>query len=452
MLGGSSSVNGMVYNRGARPDYDALVDRGNPEWGWDSMLPVFKRIEDHQLGASEMRGAGGPLRISVAAGGEPVSEALMASAAGLGATRVDDVNCTDVERVGITPATIHRGLRQSAATAFLRPVLGRENLTLRTGLRATRVLFEADRAVGVETLAADGTRHEFRAAREVILSLGSPETPKLLELSGIGDPAVLAAAGVEVRVASPRVGEGIHEHRCVPLQMRLRVDQGYNRRLFSRTAQGFEGAKYLLTRSGPMATPAYDMVWFMRTSDGLDRPDAQVLMAPFTMGLGLTSYGVERRPGFSFMGFPLRPTSEGSTHIVSSDPLAAPRLTTGYLTSEEDRTTTVAMVRRMREMVRQEPIGDLVLTETQPGLAVEDDESILRAAFLTGTTGSHASGAVAMGPTDDYPLDSRLRVRGVDGLRVVDVSIMPTMVAGNLNGPMMAMAYRAAELIRDDSL
>ena len=451
LLGGSSSINGMVYNRGFQADYDSLVEQGNEGWGWDTILPIFKKIESHSLGASDTRGSGGPLKISVAPGGEQVSEALMDSAAALGAKRVDDVNASDDERVGITPATIHHGLRQSAAKAFLHPALKRDNLTLLTGLRATQVLFEGDRAVGVAVRSEeDGSTQEFHATREVILSLGSLETPKLLELSGIGDPEVLKAAGIPVRVASSRVGEGIHEHRCLPLQMRLLTDIGYNKLLYGKAHQGLAGAKYLATRRGPIATPAYDMLWFMRSSETSTRPDAQVLLAPFSMGVGITSADVERRPGLSLLGFALRPTSEGSVHITSNNPLDAPLVTPSYLATDHDRTVSINMFRRMRELVQQSPVADLVLMETQPGYVVQDDDSIINSGFINGGPGYHASGAVAMGPTDAFPIDAKLKVRGVEGLRVCDVSIMPSMVAGNLNGPMMAMAYHAADVIAAD--
>jgi choline dehydrogenase-like flavoprotein len=447
LLGGSSSLNGMVYNRGSQADYDDLVARGNPGWGWAEMLRIFQTIEDHALGRSEMRGAGGPLHISVTQVGDEVSEALIESAAAAGMKRVDDINASDEERTGYSPATIRRGRRVSSAKAFLRPALKRPNLTVLRDTTVTGVVFEGDRAVGLRT--GSGAT-DIRATREIILSAGSIATPKLLQLSGIGPRDVLTGASVDVRVDSPRVGEGLHEHRCFSLQMRLNVNKGYNRMLASSGRQALTGVKYLTTRKGPLATPVYDMLTFLRTDATQDRPNAQVLMSPMSVGVGLPKEAIETRPGLSMLGFVLRPTSEGSVRIRSADPSEPPRIDAGYLQSEQDRQASVGMFRRMRDIVAQSPIADLVTSEIEPGPAVEDDDSVLRAGFLYGGTGYHASGACAMGPADTDVVDHRLRVRGVSGLRVVDVSVMPAMVSGNLNGPIMAMAWRAAELILED--
>ena len=450
ILGGSSALNGTVYNRGSQADYDDLVSRGNPGWGWDEMQRIFRTIEDHSLGSSDTRGAGGPLGVSVNHTGEEVSEALMDSASALGIKRVDDVNASDDERTGYAPATIRKGRRVSSAKAFLHPAKKRPNLTVMTGTTATNVVFAGDRAIGVAVRDENRASADLRATREVILCAGSLATPKLLQLSGIGPRDVLTAAGVDVRVDSPRIGAGLHEHRCIPLQMRLKENKGYNRILSSPAGQARAGLRYLISHAGPVATPAYDMLTFIRADPASNRPDAQILMTPFSIGVGPADGGIETRPGLSLLGFALRPTSEGSVHIRSADPTVAPRVEVSYLETEYDRRVSVAMFRRMRDIVEQHPIADMLFGEIEPGRAVVDDESILRAGMLYGGTGYHASGACAMGPSDDDPIDSALRVRGVEGLRVVDVSIMPTMVSGNLNGPVMAMAWRAAELILAD--
>jgi len=447
MLGGSSALNGTVYNRGAQADYDDIVSRGNPGWGWDEMLPILNGIEDHQLGESDTRGAGGPLAVSINNTGEEVSEALMDSASTLGIKRVDDVNASDDERTGYTPATIRKGKRVSSARAFLHPAKNRTNLTILKETTATSIVFEGDRAAGITVLGKGAKQTELRATREIILCAGSLATPKLLQLSGIGPRDVLASAGVDVRVDSPRVGEGLHEHRCIPLQMRLKENKGYNRMLSTPGGQARAGLRYLVSHTGPVATPAYDMLTFIRADPSSVRPDAQILMTPFTVGVGCADGGLETRPGLSLLGFVLRPTSEGSVRIRSADPLLPPRVEVSYLDTDYDRRVTVAMFRRMREIVEQHPIADMLFSEIEPGRAIQDDESVLRAGLLYGGTGYHASGACAMGPADDDALDAQLRVRGVTGLRVVDVSIMPTMVSGNLNGPVMAMAWRAAQMI-----
>ncbi|MET0952823.1 MAG: GMC family oxidoreductase N-terminal domain-containing protein [Aeromicrobium sp.] len=450
VLGGSSSINGMVYNRGSRADYDHIVELGNPGWGWDEMSRVFRTIEDHELGAADERGVGGPLHVGVRRGTEAVSEMMMEAAGHLGMRRVSDINETDDERVGFSAATIKNGTRFSAARAFLRPALKRPNLTVRTRTTATSVVFEGDDAVGIRAEHA-GTAVTFRARREVVLSLGSIATPQLLELSGIGGRDVLGRVGIDVRVDSPQVGEGVREHRCFPLQVRLAENIGYNRKLSSPVRQGLSGLQYLATRRGPIATPAYEMLSFMRTSDTSTRPDAQVLMTPFSQGAAPLKVGVENRPGAQLLGFVLRPTSLGSIHVTSADPHAHPRIDPNYLATEHDRTTAVAMFKKMRRVVEQSPLADHVVAETLPGRALQDDEGLINSGLINGGTGYHACGAVAMGPRDEDAVDSRLRVRGVNRLRVVDVSVLPAMTSGNLNGPIMAMAWRAAELIVEDA-
>lgn len=449
MLGGSSSVNGMVYNRGSQADYDAIEAAGNTGWGWSQMLRVFKSMEDHSLGGSDMRGVGGPLKVSVRTDREEVATSLKASAAHLGINPVDDINASDAERIGYAPATIHRGQRVSSSRAFLRPAMKRDNLTVITGTSVTSLRFEGDKAVGINAT-SDGSSLSFTARREVILSAGAIATPQLLQLSGIGPRTVLKEAGIDVRVDSVHVGEDVREHRCFPLQMRLNKNIGYNRLLSTRPRQGVSGLRWLLTRTGPISTPAYDMLAFFKTSPGLDRPDAQALLTPYSMGVGALKTGVEDRPGFSMLGFALRPTSTGSVHVTDSDPRAPLRIVPNYLDTDHDKATSIAMFRRMRQIVEESPIAEMTSVETMPGRAVENDESIIRSGFINGGTGYHASGAVAMGPNDDDPVDPTLRVRGIRNLRVVDVSVLPAMVSGNLNGPAMALGWRAAEMIRDD--
>ncbi len=445
-LGGSSSINGMVYNRGSRADYDGLVELGNPGWGWDEMARIFKEIENHNRGESAERGVGGPLNVDIRTDTEPLCETVMQAAAAIGIKPVDDINSSDDDRIGYTPGTIHKGLRQSAAKAFLHPAMKRPNLTVRTGVQIERILFEGDDAVGVSGGSA-GSPVEFRARREVIISAGSLGSPQLLQLSGIGPRSVLEEAGVAVRLDRPQVGAGLREHRCFPLQVRLLRDIGYNNLLDTRVKQAVAGAKYLLNRRGPISTPAYEMLSFFRSTADSVRPDAQVLLTPMTMGLGPSKYEVENRPGLSLLGFALRPTSLGSVHITSADPAAPLRLDPNYLATEHDREISISMFKRMREIVAQSPLADDVMMEIQPGALIRDDDAILESGFMYGLPGYHASGACAMGPNEDDVVDSELRVRGVNRLRVVDVSVLPAMVSGNLNAPIMAIAWRAAERI-----
>ena len=442
LLGGSSMVNGMMYNRGFEADYNTLRDRGNAGWDWETIVAAYRAIENHQLGASDIRGADGPLDVSVAQETEEASEAMIAAATRLGLARHADINSSDDERIGYAPRTIKNGIRVSSSTAFLRPVRSRPNLTVATGSLVTRVLFEGDAAVGVAT-----SRGEHRASREVILCAGSIATPQLLQLSGIGPETVLREAGVDVRVHSPRVGEGMLEHRCFPLQARLRKDIGYNRLLSSAPRQALTGARYVLNRRGPLSTPAFDLLAFLRTLPDSPRPDAQLLLAPFSRGKPSQRLLVEDRPGITLLASVLRPTSQGSVRIASADPAMPPRIEPNYMATEHDRAIILAAFERMRAILRQSPLADIVESETVPGAAVESDEDIISTGFRYGGTGYHACASCAMGPDQDAAVDGRLRVRGVNGLRVMDASVMPTMISGNLNAPVMAMAWHAADLV-----
>lgn len=455
-LGGSSAINGMVYNRGAAADYDNLVELGNPGWGWDTMLPIFRHLEDHALGASDTRGAGGPLHVGVAPETEPLCEQVIEAAGTLGLRRDEDLNATDAERIGYAPATIHRGRRVSAAAAFLHPVRSRPNLTVAVDTLAEKLLLTDGRATGVRIrgggLAPGGGTADVRAAAEVILSAGGVASPAILQRSGIGPADVLRAAGVDVVVESPQVGRRMREHRCFKLQYRLTGDGGYNRRLASPAAQAVTGLTYLLTHRGPLAAPAYDVVGFLNSGTGADRPDGQLLMAPFSAAKQVPgkALGVEREPGLMCIGYVLRPDSEGTVEITAADPERHPRITPNFFTSDHDREVGVAIFRKMRELFAADPIARRVAAETTPGPDVSTDEQIIDAALDDGYCGYHAVGTCAMGGDDADVVDPRLRVRGVAGLRVMDASVLPAMVSGNLNGPIMAMAWRAADLIRAD--
>lgn len=450
-LGGSSAVNGMVYNRGHRADYDELVRSGNPEWGWDTMLPVFKAIEDHELGANAMRGTEGPLAVSLAPDFPDICEDVVESGRKMGWSPTDDINDSDDERIGPTARTIKDGRRVSAAHAFLHPIKSRPNLTIVTDAEVRRVIIESGRAVGVIVATADG-QSQYRATTEVILSLGSLATPRVLQLSGVGERRLLERLGIPVYADSPNVGQRMLEHRCLAVQYRLNRDVGYNRQLSTAARQALTGVRYLATRRGPLAGAAFDVAGFLKSRPQCDRVDAQILSAPFTTKpfIAGEEVGVERRPGIQAIGYVLRPTSEGSVTITSADPNAPSDINPNFFATDYDRSVGVALFAKMRELFEQDPIADLIDHETTPGTDVVDDDAVIDAALDKGYCGYHAVGTAGMGPRDDDVVDSRLRVRGVKNLRVVDCSVIPTMVSGNLNGPMMAIAWRAADLIQED--
>lgn len=451
-LGGSSAVNGMVYNRGHRADYDALAALGNPGWSWDDMLPAFKAIEDHQLGAAEVRGAGGPLHVSTVEGGDSLLEDVITAGAELGWQRTRDLNEADEERIGYATATIRDGRRVSAANAFLHPVADRPNLTVALRAVVDQVVLDGGRAVGVQAR-QDAEPVEHRAKREVILSAGALATPKILQLSGIGDRGTLASAGVDVVVERPNVGARMREHRGFILQFRLTEDLGYNRLLSTPEGQQQAMVEYRTSGGGRMGAPSFDVVGFFKTRPELDRPDAQLQIAPFSMLPPQPGQAIEIEPdpGMMCVAYPLRTDSEGSVRISSADPDAPLDIDPGYLRTDHDRATSVDVFRAVRRLFATAPLADRVAHETAPGRTVRTDQEIIDAGLATGTCAYHASGTAAMGPDHDDVVDARLRVRGVTGLRVVDASVLPIMVSGNTNGPITALAWRAADQVLENA-
>lgn len=448
-LGGSSSINGMIYNRGAEQDYADLAEVAGPTWGWDSMLPAFRAIEDHALGESPTRGAGGPLHVSPHPDMGHLGADVIAAAVALGLSGRDDVNDGDGGRVGPAIRTIKNGTRVSAARAFLHPALTRPNLTVLTDTEVRRLLFVGDRVVGVLARHRGGDI-ELRA-NQVVLSAGGLQTPKILELSGIGNPDVLKPIGIDVRVPNQRLGEGMREHRCVALQFRLRSNEGYNRHLSTIPRQTVTAARYLASRRGPLAGGAYDVVGFVDTAGGSARPDAQFLMGPFS-ALPYKAHGklgVERQPGAQVIGYALRPTSAGSIHVTGSDDRSPLHIEPHFLETEHDRAVTTRLFRHLRELFGTEPLASHIDHESRPGASTVSDAEILDAALDDGYCGYHAVGTAATGLDRGSVVDETLQVRGVDGLSALDASVLPTMVSGNLNGPLMAMAWMAAPMIQD---
>lgn len=451
-LGGSSSINGMVYNRGTRADYDALAALGNPGWGWDEMLPAFKAVEDNPFGASDTAGAGGPLKLSTADGGDPLLEDVINAGTELGWQRAKDLNATDEERIGYAMATIRDGRRCSAADAFLRPIMDRPNLTVSLRTSVDRVVVEGGQAVGIQGR-QDGQSVEFRATREVLLSSGAIATPKILQLSGIGPGETLRGAGVDTIVDNPNVGNGLREHRVWSMQFRLTEDLGYNRYLSTPEGQQEAMVEYQTTGGGPMGAPSFDIGGFFKTRSDLDRPDAQLGIAPYSIQLPMdpdVGFQIEREPGIMAIVYMLRPDSTGSAHITSADPDTPLAIEPGYLTTEHDRSTSTDAFRAVRRLFATGPLAKRVEHETAPGPQVQSDQEIVDFGLVGGGSGYHTVGSAAMGPNDDDVLDARLRVRGVDNLRVVDASAFPTMISGNLNGPVTALAWRAADFILED--
>jgi choline dehydrogenase-like flavoprotein len=448
VLGGSSSVNGMVYNRGQPASWDKLEELGCDGWNWRNMQPYFLKLERHVLGASESRGAEGALHISLPRR-MPLYEAIIAAGERVGLARVDDMNGPSGDGViGYLSRNIRRGKRWSAARAYLEPARRRANLTVRTGVRVERVVVESGRAVGV---ACSGGL-EYRATREIILAAGGIASPQLLELSGVGSAAHLTRLGIAVVANRPEVGENLLEHRVFTLQYRLKGGLYGNNREYRGWRLVRNVLNSILRGKGPMSDASFDVGMFVKTRPDSIEPDGQVIFGAYSLDRSKPArIEMEKEPGVSALGYVLHPDSRGSLHIRSADPSEPPTIHPNYLATPHDRAVAIGLVRTVRRLVGELPLRTHIATETIPGPTCQTDEELLAAWNRAGGSGYHLVGTCRMGSDDNSVVDPRLRVRGVERLRVMDCSVLPYMVAGNTNAPMMAMAARAADLILEDA-
>ena len=378
VLGGSSSVNGMMYVRGQPADFDSIAEVTSDDWSWKHISRAYSALESHELGAAETRGAQGPLHITMPNVRDELSELMLKTCETLGLQRKEDINAPDdSEGVGFAPRTIYKGHRQSAAKAFLAPIRTRPNLTVLTGATVTRVAFNGTRACGVE-LVRNGSMQTVTCRGEIILAGGALASPGILERSGIGDPDRLSRLGIPIVHANPAVGENLIEHRALLIQWKLRKDISQNKN-FSGWRLFRSALEYYTRRTGPMSAAAYELGAWFKTTPGQNRPDAQFLLAPFSFDFAKGRQDVERFPGMHLATYPLRPTSRGHVHITSLDPNAAPGLVTNYHDTEADRQAMIGAVRMARRFASQPPICDYVDCETMPGPEFDTDEKILEA-------------------------------------------------------------------------
>lgn len=452
-LGGSTTINGMVWNRGWAPDYDALEQMGMTGWNWDRFVEAFKAIEDHELGANAVRGVGGPVPVSIARPPEEASDALIESMGKHGISFVEDPNGSDDERVGYVASSIGRGMRMSAARAFLKPVRKRKNLTVLTHTPAIRLVLHGNRVTGV-VAQSEGAEVTFSVTKEVIVSGGPLESPQLLERSGIGRPDVLEAAGIPVVVASPKVGENLREHRGVTLQVKLSGVEGFNKQASTFVRQMWAGFKYLFTRSGLIAHGGYNVVAAYRSDPAATRPDTHAFFTPISTSKVNPISGrlvVDKFPGARFVVSSTFPTSAGSVHVTSPDPARPPRIVANFLATQHDRDLAVKVLRKGREILATEPFSRYVTEELEPGPQLQTDQEIIDFTLDKGVAGLHTLGTCAIGPDDGDVVDGHLRVRGVEGLRVVDSSVFPQMPSGNCSAPTQALAWIASGIILADN-
>lgn len=449
-LGGSTAVNGMMYTRGYEAAYSELASLSSDRWGWSNFLRAFLSMENHTLGSSPMRGRSGPLGITVPKSiNDETVERIIAAAGQAGLPFVEDLNAQEGEQIGYTPSAIRKGIRQSTVNCFLNPVRKRENLTIVTDTYVGRLLYDGNRVVGVAAN-TDGSATEYRASKEVILSAGAIETPMLLERSGIGNGEVLKAAGVAQVVESPNVGERMIEQHGLFVQARFKKEVGNTLQLSSIARQMIQGARYVFTRSGPVGTSAYDIMAHYKSSPDAERPDVQSVIVPFALDF---SEGMDpaKWPGIYLLAYQIQPDTASSIHITDGDVGTPPKLTARYFESEKDRRVTSLAIEKLREILAQPPLAEVVEEEVEPGADVKTPEDALRWAQSPGMTIAHAVGSAAMGTQDDAVVDPDLRVRGVDGLRVVDISVLPIQVSGNTASTAMALGWLAAELIGEQA-
>jgi choline dehydrogenase-like flavoprotein len=438
----------MVYVRGQPQDYDSWNAMGLTEWGWREMLAAYRSMEDHELGGDDMRGTGGPLSISGFPGKHPLGEAFIEAAGELGLKRLDDLNREETEGAGYYFRTIHKGRRNSSARAFLDPVRGRKNLTVFTDLTIERLRIEGRQATGV--IARSNGEEAIIEGRETIVSTGVLNSPLLLQRSGIGPGPLLQRLGIDVIVDRTDVGRNLCDHRGASVQ--LRVDRDSLNRQFSGWRLGVNVLRQQLFGSGPLADSAFEGGAFFRSRADIDRPDCQLFMGAFSVdgSKSFTETTLEREHGIMIGAVMLRPHSAGSIEITSLDAFANPAIDANVYGDPRDQRTAVDAFKFARRFASTSALQAFGAVETIPGMDFKNDDEIFEYLRRISEPGIHATGTCRMGTDDEAVLDGRLRVRGIEGLRVVDCSAMPTQVSGNTNGPAMAFAYHAAGLIRED--
>jgi choline dehydrogenase len=446
-LGGSSSINGMVYVRGQPRDYDVWRQLGNAGWSWDDVLPFFKKSEDYIHGADELHGSGGELRVEEARVNWEILDAWRDAAAQVGIPKTNDYNAGDYEGSAYFQVTQRRGVRWSTATAFLKPARGRSNLRVITNAQTARIRLEGRRATGVEFWQGD-ILHVAMARSEVVLSAGAIGSPQILQASGVGPAALLREYGIAIQADVPGIGGNLQDH-CQPRQMfRVRDTRTLNEVANSLIGRIGMGLQYILTRTGPLAIGPATLTAFTRSDPSHDTPNIQYHVVPATypkLGEPPSPF-----PGVTASACNLRPTSRGYVRIKGSDTRANPSIRYNYLATPEDQQVAIDSIKLTRRIMAAPAMARFAPEEFLPGITQKDDAELLAAAREVAGTVYHPVGTCKMGQDTLAVVDERLRVRGIAGLRVVDASIMPNLVSGNTNAPTIMIAEKGADMIKAD--
>lgn len=447
VLGGSSSLNGLLYVRGQAEDYDRWRQMGNAGWGWDEILPLFKRAENQERGADDYHGVGGPLNVSNMRLKRPICDAWVAAAQNEGYEYNDDYNGEKQEGVGYFQLTTRNGRRCSTAVGYLNPVKSRPNLKIITRAHVQRLALEGKRVTGVVFKNKKGVETTVKARSEVVVSSGAIGSPQLLMLSGIGEAAQLKENGIEVVADLPGVGKNLQDH----LQARLVYkcnEPTLNDEVRSLFDQARIGLKYVLFRAGPMTMAASLATGFLKTRPELETPDIQFHIQPWSADS--PGEGVHPFSAFTMSVCQLRPESRGEIRLKKGDPTGYPTIHPNYLATETDRETILAGVKIARSIAKQKPLAGKIASSHSPNEQVETDEELFEWVKNTATTIYHPTGTCKMGSDDMAVVDERLRVHGIEGLRIADCSIMPEIVSGNTNAPAIMIGEKVSDLILED--
>jgi choline dehydrogenase len=448
VLGGSSSINGLLYVRGQHEDYDRWRQHGNAGWGYDDILPYFKKAESQQRGPDDFHGADGPLPVSDLGHPDPLSAAFITAAAESGLPLNPDFNGATQEGAGFFQTTTRHGRRASTAVAYLRPAKGRKNLQVETSALAQRILFDGRRAVAIEYRTA-GSLRTARARKEILVSSGAYNSPQLLQLSGVGPADLLRKHGIDVVLDAPGVGQDLQDHLQVRIVTRCTQKITLNDIINHPVRRVLAGARYAAFRKGPLTIAAGTSGAFFKTNPRLATPDIQIHFLPFStdkMGEKLHAFS-----GYSASVCQLRPESRGSLRIRSADPTVAPEIRINYLATEVDRTANVEGLKLLRKILQAPALKSYAVEEVEPGLKCATDEELLNFCRQRGSTVYHPTSTCRMGSDPLAVVDQRLKVRGIEGLRVVDASIMPDLVSGNTNAPVIMIAEKASDMILQEA-